>query len=428
MVAITAPTNVGLSRRMLQSCRFQMLVVLLLGVFLPAGVGVGWSASTALESDAVMISIAGATAAALGMIIIVRQIVRFPGAIVFPWILPSLATFYGIFMAGIAFFRLDYSNSILLLCFAGTLLTRFAIASVRNAQPQSPFYLVPGGRIAQMYELQDLNLVPLVEPLVPFDASGEIAFVADLDHQHPPEWERFIAETAISGHQVYHCKPFLETMSGRVQIDQLSENNFGAMVPSCVYLKIKRIVDFTLALIALPVLVVPFWLIAIAIKLDSPGPAFFRQTRMGYRGQPFTITKFRTMSCVPVNGDSTSALSHDSLRITRVGRWLRLTRFDELPQVFNIVRGEMSWIGPRPEEISLSLGYEAQVPFYRYRHIVRPGISGWAQVNQGHVIGGEQITTKLQLDFFYIKNVSYWLDVLILFKTIRTMVSGFGAR
>jgi lipopolysaccharide/colanic/teichoic acid biosynthesis glycosyltransferase len=116
------------------------------------------------------------------------------------------------------------------------------------------------------------------------------------------------------------------------------------------------------------------------------------------------------------------------IRITRVGRWLRQSRIDELPQIFNILKGQMSWIGPRPEARILSVTYTAQVPFYRYRHVVKPGISGWAQVKQGHVAEVDQIIEKLHYDFFYIKYFSLWLDVLILFKTIRTMASGFGAK
>ena len=114
-------------------------------------------------------------------------------------------------------------------------------------------------------------------------------------------------------------------------------------------------------------------------------------------------------------------------RITRLGHLLRKLRIDELPQIINILKWEMSWIGPRPEAQVLSQWYTSEIPFYRYRHVVKPGISGWAQVNQGHVAEVEEVHEKLQYDFFYIKYFSPWLDVLILFKTIRTMASGFGA-
>jgi lipopolysaccharide/colanic/teichoic acid biosynthesis glycosyltransferase len=115
-------------------------------------------------------------------------------------------------------------------------------------------------------------------------------------------------------------------------------------------------------------------------------------------------------------------------RVTRVGRILRKFRVDELPQIFNILKFEMSWIGPRPEAEVLSRWYQREIPFYRYRHVVKPGISGWAQVNQGHVADVEQVHRKLQYDFYYIKYFSPWLDLLILVRTIKTIITGFGSR
>jgi lipopolysaccharide/colanic/teichoic acid biosynthesis glycosyltransferase len=118
----------------------------------------------------------------------------------------------------------------------------------------------------------------------------------------------------------------------------------------------------------------------------------------------------------------------DDDRITSVGRVLRKLRLDELPQIINILKWEMSWIGPRPEAAVLSKWYTDEIPFYRYRHVVKPGITGWAQVNQGHVAEVDQVIEKLHYDFYYIKYFSPWLDVLIVFRTIKTMLSGFGAR
>jgi lipopolysaccharide/colanic/teichoic acid biosynthesis glycosyltransferase len=118
----------------------------------------------------------------------------------------------------------------------------------------------------------------------------------------------------------------------------------------------------------------------------------------------------------------------DDERITRLGKILRRLRIDELPQIFNILKGEMSWIGPRPEAQVLSQWYTSEIPFYRYRHVVKPGISGWAQVNQGHVADVNSVYTKLQYDFYYIKYFSPWLDALIFFRTLKTMLTGFGAR
>jgi lipopolysaccharide/colanic/teichoic acid biosynthesis glycosyltransferase len=170
--------------------------------------------------------------------------------------------------------------------------------------------------------------------------------------------------------------------------------------------------------------------IGIVIRIDSPGPALFRQKRVGHAGRDMTIFKFRTMNVDVTPSDDRIAAMTDNKdsRITRVGGFLRASRIDELPQIINVLKGEMSWIGPRPEAAVLSSWYASKIPFYRYRHVVRPGVSGWAQVNQGHVAGVDEVHEKLQLDFFYIKYFSPWLDVLIIFRTVKTILTGFGAR
>jgi lipopolysaccharide/colanic/teichoic acid biosynthesis glycosyltransferase len=193
---------------------------------------------------------------------------------------------------------------------------------------------------------------------------------------------------------------------------------------------VKRVWDFGISLVLLPILLPFLLLVALLIRLDSPGPVLFRQERMGYRGEKFRMFKFRSMREAAVGADARNAAmtQDDDARVTRLGRHLRRYRIDELPQIVNILKGEMSWIGPRPEAVPLSLWYEAELPFYRYRHIVRPGITGWAQVRQGHVADVSDVLWKLQYDFYYINNFSFWLDLLIVARTVRTIVSGFGAR
>ena len=190
-----------------------------------------------------------------------------------------------------------------------------------------------------------------------------------------------------------------------------------------------RMISLAILLMIAPLMIA----IAIGVKLSSPGPVFFRQLRVGYRGKPFTVWKFRTMRVADDAGSGDDRIAqaitrrHDP-RVTRLGRWLRRTRIDELPQVINVLRGEMSWIGPRPEAEELSRWYERELPFYRYRHVVRPGISGWAQVSQGHVADLDSVLKKLNYDFFYISRCTLWIDVLILLRTIKTMLTGFGSR
>jgi lipopolysaccharide/colanic/teichoic acid biosynthesis glycosyltransferase len=187
-----------------------------------------------------------------------------------------------------------------------------------------------------------------------------------------------------------------------------------------------------MAALVLGIILIPLFVITgFAIRLSSPGPALFRQTRIGYRGQPFTVYKFRTMRMAVAEDSDHRSLAMtqtDDQRIFPLGKFLRKSRLDELPQIINVLRGEMSWIGPRPEVVVLSQWYEGEIPFYRYRHIVRPGIAGWAQVLQGHVSEVDDVRSKLHYDFYYIKNFSLWIDILIVMRTVRTMITGFGSK
>jgi lipopolysaccharide/colanic/teichoic acid biosynthesis glycosyltransferase len=261
------------------------------------------------------------------------------------------------------------------------------------------------------------------------DARGCDAIVADFSAKLPDEWEAFLADAALAGRIVYQVKQLWESLSGRVDIQHLSENSFGSLVPMRGYFYLKGLIDFVVAVFLLPIALPLMAVVALAIRLDSIGAILFRQQRIGHAGKTITVYKFRTMRAVDVEDERRAAMTDDDdERITKVGRMLRKWRLDELPQIINILRWEMSWIGPRPEARILSRWYTDEIPFYRYRHVVKPGISGWAQVNQGHVAEVGQVHEKLQYDFYYIKYFSPWLDVLIVFRTIKTMLSGFGAR
>jgi lipopolysaccharide/colanic/teichoic acid biosynthesis glycosyltransferase len=220
-------------------------------------------------------------------------------------------------------------------------------------------------------------------------------------------------------------------LTGRVQIQHLSENSFGSLAPARAYMAIKHLGDFLLAVALMPLALPIMGATALAIRISDGSPVLFRQKRIGRGGREFTVVKFRTMRlAIGIDPEDRKAAmtGADDVRITRLGKTLRTLRLDELPQLFNILEGHMSFIGPRPEAQILSSWYTAEIPFYRYRHVVRPGISGWAQVNQGHVAEVDEVHEKLQYDFFYIKYFSPWLDLLIVFRTIKTVLSGFGAR
>jgi lipopolysaccharide/colanic/teichoic acid biosynthesis glycosyltransferase len=225
---------------------------------------------------------------------------------------------------------------------------------------------------------------------------------------------------------VYDVKNVMESLTGRVEIGHLAENSFGSVLPSRLYLRLKRLLDIALGVVLAPVFAAVILTAAAAIKLESRGPAFFTQPRMGFRGRPFNIFKLRSMVEEGTAGDLFTRAG--DARVTRVGKFIRKYRIDEFPQIVNILKGEMSWIGPRPEAIQLTQWYAREIPFYVYRHAVRPGLSGWAQVSQGNVAEVEAAKVKLQYDFYYIKNFSHWLDALIVLKTVKTMLTGFGSK
>jgi lipopolysaccharide/colanic/teichoic acid biosynthesis glycosyltransferase len=165
---------------------------------------------------------------------------------------------------------------------------------------------------------------------------------------------------------------------------------------------------------------------AIAVKLDSTGPAMFVQSRVGFEGKEFNVYKFRSMR---TDAEATTgavwAVDNDP-RITRCGRFIRKSRLDELPQLFNILAGDMSLVGPRPERRVFVDSLKQQIPYYEQRHIVKPGLTGWAQINYPYGNTVEDALQKLQYDLFYIKNQSLLFDLSILFNTVKTVVMGKG--
>jgi sugar transferase (PEP-CTERM system associated) len=190
----------------------------------------------------------------------------------------------------------------------------------------------------------------------------------------------------------------------------------------------KRSLDVLAAFIGL-VLALPLMaIVAAAIKLTSKGPALYHQTRVGQRGRPFTIHKFRSMRVDAEVGTGAVWASKADDRITTVGRFLRKTRFDELPQLWNVLRGDMSFVGPRPERPEFVDDLTKAIPFYGERHVVKPGLTGWAQVCYTYGASVEDAMEKLQYDLYYIKNLSIALDLFIIFKTIKTVLLGSGAQ
>lgn len=338
------------------------------------------------------------------------------------YVLPSVVTIYVIFTAAFQLVIGRVSYTAIALSFIMALAWYYLIAMIRvrltfprvaylEGIPQDPDVLA-----------SHIEWVPITNGRLPRDVVG---IVFDPDARIPVYAERLFSRAALRHIPVYSIGDFQERITGRVTLLSNPIEVFGQVLPSQPYLRFKRVIDTALALPVLVAIAPIMVVVAIMIRLESRGPAIFRQRRVGYRGRVFLCFKFRTMRSGMEGPEYTR---EDDLRVTPLGRLLRKWRIDELPQIFNILVGDMSWIGPRPESLPLARSYQKVIPFYAYRHLVRPGITGWAAVHQGNVALEEAARRKLEFDFYYIRHFSTWLDFLIVLMTVRTIFTGFGSK
>ncbi|HYY42494.1 MAG TPA: TIGR03013 family XrtA/PEP-CTERM system glycosyltransferase, partial [Pyrinomonadaceae bacterium] len=223
---------------------------------------------------------------------------------------------------------------------------------------------------------------------------------------------------------------FYERITGRVHLNMLrpswlifSGRGRQARLSGVARAFMHRSVALIGALVSLPIALVT----ALLIKLESPGPALYKQERVGKNGRPFTIMKFRSMRMDAEKDGRVWAQSGDD-RTTRIGRIIRKIRVDEIPQFWNILKGEMNFVGPRPERPHFVKQLAAEIPFYEQRHLIAPGLTGWAQIKYPYGSSVEDARQKLQYDLYYIKNQSLMLDAVILFETVKTILFGRGGR
>ena len=235
----------------------------------------------------------------------------------------------------------------------------------------------------------------------------------------------------LAGVKVEEATSWLEKITGRIEVEQLNPSwliyNEGFHFRG-LHRMIRRVLNFTAAFIG-AVLTLPLLpLIALAVLLDSPGRIFYRQKRVGRGGKDFNCYKFRTMRQDAEADTGATWATDDDPRITRVGKFLRQSRLDEIPQLWCVLKGDMHFVGPRPERPEFVESLSKQIPYYGMRHVVRPGITGWAQVQYKYGNTMEDALEKLQYDLFYIKNASVGLDLLIMFQTIKIVLLGRGAK
>ena len=416
-------------RPLFNSVRFQALTLVLASIaalsVMPAiGMSTSVSSWRALTSPQSLLSLFFAMLASLCGLLLIRALSKHPGLTKAPYVLPSMLVAYGLVIFLMFFFRIDYSRFVIGVSFLSGYAWLQSVFYVQDRRDNFTLATIPSASAFETTNLRGARWTILQSPKDPL--VGVAGVVVDLRSELSPAWERFIAQCALAGVPVYDLKAITETLTGQVDVTHLSETVYGSLLPSSAYLRIKRSVDLVAALLLLPAFSIVIVLAAIAIKMESKGPVFFKQQRMGFRARSFSIFKLRSMKNEDVEGKQFT-VENDS-RITTVGKFIRKYRIDEFPQIINIIRGEMSWIGPRPEAVALSEWYAQEIPFYIYRHAVRPGLSGWAQVNQGNVAEVDAAAEKLRYDFYYIKYFSPFLDILIVLRTCHTMLTGFGSK
>ncbi|MEJ5359012.1 MAG: TIGR03013 family XrtA/PEP-CTERM system glycosyltransferase [Desulfobacterales bacterium] len=242
---------------------------------------------------------------------------------------------------------------------------------------------------------------------------------------------RELLRCRVEGIEVLDGNSFYEMLTGKLLVENIRPSWLifsKGFEKSRARRFVKRSVDLLLAAALLVLLAPLFLLTALAVRLDSPGPVFYSQPRVGERRRIFRMHKFRSMVRDAEKLSGPVWAEADDPRVTRVGRVLRRFRIDELPQLWNVLKGEMSFVGPRPEREEFVQKLEGIVPFYRERFVVKPGISGWAQVNYGYGASVRDAVEKLNYDLFYIKNMSLLMDLLVMLRTIKILIFGYGVR
>ena len=319
------------------------------------------------------------------------------------------------------------SDTVALLATGGTI-GWFLLVHALPPPRASQLLVVPGGAANRLLALPEVSINgeadrthATTDRAEPLDG-----IVADL-HDLPAPTQDLLAEHGAEGAPVYHADPLYRRLTARIPLGALSEASLEPRT-STGYRVAKRILDLLIIGATLPVTLLLIAATALAIRVGSRGPVLFWQERMGRHGEPFQMAKFRSMYVGHEGEERAVFAAEDDDRVTPVGQVIRQFRIDELPQIWNVLKGEMSLIGPRPEQVGLAENFGDALQLYHARHLVRPGITGWAQVLQGYAADVDETRRKLEHDLYYVEHRSVLLDLLIVYLTVKTLLTGGGAR
>jgi exopolysaccharide biosynthesis polyprenyl glycosylphosphotransferase len=275
------------------------------------------------------------------------------------------------------------------------------------------------------------KVIDVVDPLGdPADMPliDDVTIVVDLRAVLSEDMAQYVSSASVSGQPIRSLVDVYEEHTGRLPLVHIIGGwEVTRPVHRSGFAPVKRIIDIVLVLLTLPLWIALAAITWVVVKIDSRGPALYRQERVGRNGETFTLVKFRTM----INDAEASGpqfASKNDPRITRVGTFLRHSRLDEIPQLWTVLVGDLSLVGPRPERPVFVEHYSQTIPFYDSRLLIRPGITGWAQVHYGYADGDADAVEKLTFDLYYVKHSSVWLDIHIFGQSVWTVLTGFGAR
>lgn len=270
--------------------------------------------------------------------------------------------------------------------------------------------------------LNESNVSIVSDPGI--DVSAFDTILIEPGQHHTSKWSALLARCYVAGVEIMPWTRFIEIRHGRVHIPAFELSNISYSPSQLIYARAKRLLDVAAVIVTLPMTVPLAIGTALYIFARDGGPVIFVQHRLGFGGRPFRVYKFRTM----YKGTGGGATNDKDHRVIPGCGLIRRARLDELPQLYNILAGDMSLIGPRPEAIDLVRWYRREIPEWDYRTLVLPGITGWAQVNSGYTSNPEEARVKLAYDLYYIKHLSVDLDLRIIFRTVKTVIFGLGAR
>ena len=340
--------------------------------------------------------------------------------------IPSLAALSTLLIQALS--RSYYSGTALLI-FVLLWTTWMLVTRLIYQQFAAPLNLAiihPASFLGEFEHASKVELTYLSSPPKSFEGIDFV--ILDPAANYDKDWLLWLAHADMYGVRTLSAPLVIETLTRRIPINMLhGQWAFEILAGRKTYHSLKRLFDLAGVILLSPFLLVLAAIVSIAIYLEDRGTVFFWQERVGKNGKPFQMLKFRTMKQNAEANGSAFAQENDP-RITRLGRWLRKTRIDEIPQFWNVLIGDMSIIGPRPEQVGFAEQFAKEIPLYDLRHNVQPGITGWAQVMQGYAAGTDETKTKLCYDFYYVKHVSLGLDLRIIYQTFQTILTFFGAR